>query len=63
MSSESEHEAVLATLKTMSDAWALMDAARFAACYANDAAVIGPGSYLRARTTSAPAWLLRLPAR
>lgn len=49
MSSELEHEAVLATFKTMSDAWALMDAAQFAACYANDATVIGPGIYLRGK--------------
>ena len=49
MSSEPEHEAVLATFKMMSDAWALMDAARFAACYANDATVIGPGIYLRGK--------------
>lgn len=49
MSSESEHEAVLATFTTMSDAWALMDAARFAACYADDATVIGPGIYLRGK--------------
>jgi uncharacterized protein (TIGR02246 family) len=49
MSSELEHEALLATFKTMSDAWALMDAARFAACYADDATVIGPGIHLRGR--------------
>jgi uncharacterized protein (TIGR02246 family) len=46
---EQEHEAVLATFKAMSDAWALMDAGRFAACYAADATVIGPGIYLRGR--------------
>lgn len=49
MSSELAHEAVLATFKTMSDAWSLMDAARFAACYADDATVIGPGIYLRGK--------------
>ena len=49
MSSEQAHEAVLATFKTMSDAWALMDAAQFAACYADDATVIGPGIYLRGK--------------
>jgi uncharacterized protein (TIGR02246 family) len=46
MSSELEHEAVLAAFTTMSDAWARMDAARFAACYADDATVIGPGIQL-----------------
>jgi uncharacterized protein (TIGR02246 family) len=46
MSSEPEHEAALATFTTMSDAWALMAAARFAACYANDPTAIGPGIYL-----------------
>jgi uncharacterized protein (TIGR02246 family) len=49
MSSELEHEAVLATFKAMSAAWARMDAARFAACYADDATVIGPGIYLRGK--------------
>lgn len=49
MSSELAHEAVLATFKTMSDAWALMDAPQFAACYASDATVIGPGIYLRGK--------------
>src|SRR5690242_6154701 len=49
MRSEREHEALLATFTTMSDAWALMDAARFAACYAEDATVIGPGIYLRGK--------------
>ena len=49
MSSEQAHKALLATFKTMSDAWALMDAARFAACYADDATVIGPGIYLRGK--------------
>src|SRR5271169_532133 len=49
MSSVLAHEAVLAAFKTMSDAWALMDATRFAACYADDATVIGPGIYLRGR--------------
>jgi uncharacterized protein (TIGR02246 family) len=49
MSSEQPHEAVLATFATMSDAWALMDAARFAACYADDATVIGPGICLRGK--------------
>ena len=49
MSSEQAHEAVLATFKTMSDAWALMDAAQFAACYADDATVIGPGIFLRGK--------------
>ena len=49
MSSEQAHEAVLATFKTMSDAWALMDAAQFAACYADDATVIGPGICLRGK--------------
>jgi uncharacterized protein (TIGR02246 family) len=45
MRSEPEHEAVLAAFETMSDAWAVQDAARFAACYADDATVIGPGIY------------------
>ena len=49
MSSEQAHEAVLATFTTMSDAWALMDAAQFAACYADDATVIGPGICLRGK--------------
>ena len=49
MSSEPEREAVLAAFETMSDAWAGQDAARFAACYADDATVIGPGIYLRGR--------------
>jgi uncharacterized protein (TIGR02246 family) len=49
MSSELEHEAVLATFTTMSDAWARMDAARFAACYADDATVIGPGIQLQGK--------------
>jgi len=49
MRSEPEHEAVLAAFETMSDAWAVQDAARFAACYADDATVIGPGIYLRGR--------------
>jgi uncharacterized protein (TIGR02246 family) len=49
MSSEPEHEAVLAAFETMSDAWAVQDAARFAACYADDATVIGPGIYLRGK--------------
>ena len=37
MSSELPNEGVLATFTTMSEAWARMDAARFAACYADDA--------------------------
>jgi|SRR5580658_531132 uncharacterized protein (TIGR02246 family) len=49
MSSEPEREAVLAAFETMSDAWAGQDAARFAACYADDATVIGPGIYLRGK--------------
>jgi uncharacterized protein (TIGR02246 family) len=49
MNPEGEHEAVLAAFTTMSDAWAQMDAAQFAACYANDATVIGPGIYLRGK--------------
>jgi uncharacterized protein (TIGR02246 family) len=49
MSSELPNEGVLAAFTTMSDAWALMDAARFAACYADDATVIGPGIYLRGK--------------
>ncbi|HLK02230.1 MAG TPA: SgcJ/EcaC family oxidoreductase [Streptosporangiaceae bacterium] len=49
MSSELAHEAVLTAFKTMSDAWALMDAARLAACYASEATVIGPGVFLRGR--------------
>lgn len=49
MQSEQNDQAVLATFKAMSDAWALMDAGRFAACYAADATVIGPGIYLRGR--------------
>ncbi len=40
---------MLAAFKTMSDAWAVMDAAKFAACYADDATVIGPGIYLRGK--------------
>ena len=47
MSSEREREAVLAVFETMSDAWAVRDASRFAACYAEEATVIGPGIYLR----------------
>jgi uncharacterized protein (TIGR02246 family) len=47
MSSEPEHKAVLAAFEAMSDAWAGQDAARFAACYADDATVIGPGIYLQ----------------
>ncbi len=34
MRSEPENQAVLAAFETMSDAWAVQDAARFAACYA-----------------------------
>jgi uncharacterized protein (TIGR02246 family) len=49
MSSEREHEAVLAAFTAMSGAWAPMDAARFAACYADDATVIGPGIDLRGK--------------
>ena len=49
MSSEPEHEAVLAAFTTMSGTWAAMDAAGFAACYADDATVIGPGIYLRGK--------------
>ena len=49
MNPEREHEAVLAAFTTMSDAWAQMDAAQFAACYANDATVIEPGIYLRGK--------------
>ena len=49
MSSEPEHEAVLAAFETMSDVWAVQDAARFAACYAGDATVIGPGIYLQGK--------------
>jgi uncharacterized protein (TIGR02246 family) len=49
MSSELPNEGVLAAFTSMSDAWALMDAARFAACYADDATVIGPGIYLRGK--------------
>jgi uncharacterized protein (TIGR02246 family) len=49
MNSEQDHQAVLATFKAMSDAWASMDAWQFAACYADDATVIGPGIYLRGR--------------
>jgi uncharacterized protein (TIGR02246 family) len=45
----SAHQDVLAAFETMSDAWAGQDAARFAACYADDATVIGPGIYLRGR--------------
>ena len=49
MSSEPENEALLAAFATMSDAWAVQDATRFAACYADDATVIGPGIYLRGK--------------
>ena len=49
MSSEPEHEAVLAAFTTMSGTWAAMDAAGFAACYADDATVIGPDICLRGR--------------
>ena len=49
MSSEPEHETVQAAFAAMSDAWAGQDAAGFAACYADDATVIGPGIYLRGR--------------
>jgi uncharacterized protein (TIGR02246 family) len=49
MISEQDHQAVLDTFKVMSDAWASMDAEEFAACYAADATVIGPGIYLRGR--------------
>jgi hypothetical protein len=37
MSSEREHEAVLAAFTAMSGAWALMDAARSADCSADQA--------------------------
>ncbi len=47
MGSEYAHESVRATLKAMSEAWARQDAAQFAACYTDDATVIGPGIYLR----------------
>ena len=49
MSSAPEDETVLAVFETMSEAWAAQDAARFAACYAGDATVIGPGIYLRGK--------------
>jgi uncharacterized protein (TIGR02246 family) len=49
MFSEQDEQAVLATFKAMSDAWASMDAGMFAACYAADATVIGPGIHLRGR--------------
>src|SRR5256885_826018 len=49
MKSEQDHQAVLATFKAMSDAWASMDAGQFAACYAPDATVIGPGISLWGR--------------
>jgi uncharacterized protein (TIGR02246 family) len=49
MISEQDHQAVLATFEAMSDAWASMDAGQFAACYAADATVIGPGIHLRGR--------------
>jgi hypothetical protein len=41
MSSEPDQEAALAAFEAMSDAWAVQDAARFAACYADDSTVIG----------------------
>jgi uncharacterized protein (TIGR02246 family) len=40
---------VPATFKAMSEAWARQDAAQFAACYADDATVTGPGINLRGR--------------
>ena len=49
MNSEQDHQAVLATFKAMSDAWASTDAWQFAACYTADATVIGPGIHLRGR--------------
>ena len=49
MSSELPNEGVLAAFTAMSDAWARMDAGRFAACYADDATVLGPGIYLRGK--------------
>lgn len=49
MSAEPAPEAVLATFDAMSDAWARQDGAQFAACYRDDATVIGPGIYLRGR--------------
>jgi ketosteroid isomerase-like protein len=45
MTPEQDDASVRATLKAMSEAWARQDAAQFAACYANDASVIGPGIY------------------
>lgn len=49
MNSEHDDASVRAAFKAMSDAWARQDAAQFAACYADDATVIGPGIYLRGR--------------
>jgi uncharacterized protein (TIGR02246 family) len=49
MNSGDDDASVLATFEAMSDAWASMDAGQFAACYAVDATVIGPGIYLRGR--------------
>lgn len=49
MRSEYTYESVQATFKAMSEAWAGQNAAQFAACYTDDATVIGPGIYLRGR--------------
>jgi uncharacterized protein (TIGR02246 family) len=49
MCSEYAYESVRATFKAMSEGLARQDAAQFAACYADDASVIGPGIYLRGR--------------
>jgi uncharacterized protein (TIGR02246 family) len=49
MDSEDRDEAVRAVFTTMSRAWAGQDAGQFAACYTEDATVIGPGIHLRGR--------------
>ncbi|GAA2019982.1 hypothetical protein GCM10009839_15680 [Catenulispora yoronensis] len=42
-------QAVQAVFDTMTATWAEADAARFAACYSDEATVIGPGILLRGR--------------
>ena len=49
MGSEHPDKSVQAVFKAMSEAWAAPDATEVAACYTDDATVIGPGIYLRGR--------------
>jgi uncharacterized protein (TIGR02246 family) len=49
MAFEHPDKSVQAAFEAMSEAWAGQDAVQFAACYTDDAIVIGPGIHLQGR--------------